>query len=171
MLIIAISRTVEAKYTLQYEFDVANLNIDRTKPKIELLSITNSNKKDKKQADKSDSITIKIKIVDENLKDVFLDRKHINIKIDDKEIDDVNIKADKMENTKDGGIYQIELTKLDGNGVLKVCILEGTVVDTGELKSEMFEIDTNILICNNKDNINNIDIDNIINSNFIIPTH
>lgn len=153
MLIISICSAIQAKYIFQYEFDIANLNIDRTRPKIELLSIDNSNTTDKEHAHKSDIITIKIKISDRNLKDVYLDKEHLNIKLDDKDEDNASIKVDKIEDITYGGIYQIELTKLDGNGALKVNILEGTAVDTGELKSEVFEIDTNIFV-DNMDNSN-----------------
>lgn len=158
MLIISISSTIQAKYIFQYQFDVAKLNIDRTKPKIELLSIENSNTTDKENANKSDIITIKIKITDRNLKEVFLNNDYLNIKINDEYVDYVSIKSDKIEDITYGGIYQIELKDLEGNGNLKVDILEGTAVDTGELKSEAFEIDTNILV----DNTDNSNIDFMI---------
>lgn len=160
MLIISICSAIQAKYIFQYQFDVAKLNIDRTKPKIELLSIENSNTTDKEHANKTDIITIKIKITDKNLKDVFLNKDYLNIKINGEDVDYASIKVDKIEDISDGGIYQIELTNLEGNGVLKVDILEGTAVDTGELESEEFEIYTSVLIDNNV-NIN----DNNINNN------
>ena len=160
MLIISISSNIQAKYIFQYQFEVAKLNIDRTKPKIELLSIENSNTTDKEHVNKTDIITIKIKITDKNLKDVFLNKDYLNIKINGEDVDYASIKVDKIEDITDGGIYQIELTNLEGNGVLKVDILEGTAVDTGELESEEFEIYTGVLIDNNV-NIN----DNNINNN------
>lgn len=180
MLIISISSTIQAKYIFKYQFDVANLDIDRTKPKIELLSIENSNTTDKEHANKSDIITIKIKITDRNLKEVFLNNDYLNIKIDDEYVDYVSIKFDKIEDITDGGIYQIELTNLEGNGTLKVDILEGIAVDTGELRSEVFSINTGVLIENNNnidDNISNInnnsnvDNGNNINSNFMTFTY
>lgn len=160
MLIISICSAIQAKYIFQYEFDIANLNIDRTRPQIELLNIDNSNTTDKEYANKTDIITIKIKITDKNLKDVFLNKDYLNIKINGEDVDYASIKVDKIEDISDGGIYQIELTNLEGNGVLKVDILEGTAVDTGELESEEFEIYTGVLIDNNV-NIN----DNNINNN------
>ena len=166
MFIISMSSTIQAKYIFQHQFDIANLNIDRTKPKIELLSMENSNTISKCHANKSDVIIIKIKVTDKNLKDVFLNKDYLSVKINDENIDDVSIKIDRTEDITDGGIYQIELTNLYGNGGLKVDILEGTVVDTGELKSELFEINTDILVDNNV----NTD-DNNINSNFITFTY
>lgn len=161
MLIISICSAIQAKYIFQYEFDIANLNIDRTRPQIKLLSIDNSNTTDKEHANKTDIITIKIKITDKNLKDVFLNKDYLNIKINGEDVDYASIKVDKIEDITDGGIYQIELTNLEGNGVLKVDILEGTAVDTGELESEEFEIYTGVLIDNNV----NIDDNNINNNN------
>ena len=160
MLIISICSAIQAKYIFQYEFDIANLNIDRTRPQIELLNIDNSNTTDKEYANKTDIITIKIKITDKNLKDVFLNKDYLNIKINGEDVDYASIKVDKIEDISDCGIYQIELTNLEGNGALKVDILEETAVDTGELESEEFEIYTGVLIDNNV-NIN----DNNINNN------
>lgn len=161
MLMISISSTIQAKYIIQYEFYIANLNIDRTKPQIELLSIENSNTSDKEYANKSDIITIKIKIMDKNLKEVFLNKEYLNVQIDDENVDYATIKFDEIEDITDGRIYQIELTNLEGNGTLKVEILEGVAVDNGELKSKVFEVNTGVLIDNNA----NIDDNNTTNNN------
>lgn len=148
MFIISKSTTIHAKYIFQNEFCIANLNIDRTNPKIELLSINNNNIGYENYANKTHNITIKVKIIEKNIKDIFLDKEHIKIKIDDKYVNYVEVKANKIEDISYGGIYQIELSNLDGNGNLKVDILEGTAVDTSELKNEILEISTNIIIDN-----------------------
>ena len=180
----------------EYEFDIANLNIDRTKPKIELLEITNSSAKNKEIANKDDIVKVKIKITDKNLKATIKQLRDSNIElekdveekskidemrkqfisdvshelktpialiqgyaeglienvnVDDEIVKDSSIKIYKLENISDGEIYQIELKKIEGNGFLKLNILEGAVIDKGELKSELLEIDTNILIENDKD--------------------
>lgn len=166
MLIISICSAIQAKYIFQYKFDIANLNIDRTKPQIELLSIENSKQEDKEYVNKSDIVTIKIKITDKNLKDVFLNKDYLKIKIKDVNVDSAKIKSDKIEDIADGGIYQIELTNLKGNGILKVNILEGTVVDTGGLKNEVFEVNTGVLVDNNI-----ISSNNNVDSNFVIFTY
>ena len=165
MLIISICSAIQAKYIFQYKFDIANLNIDRTKPQIELLSIENSKQEDKEYVNKSDIVTIKIKITDKNLKDVFLNKDYLKIKIKDVNVDSAKIKSDKIEDIADGGIYQIELTNLQGNGIIKVEILEGTAVDIGGLKNELFEVNTGVLVDNNIISNNNVD------SNFINFTY
>lgn len=148
MFIISISTTIHAKYIFQNEFYIANLNIDRTKPKIELVSIENSNTGYESYANNTHIITIKVKITDKNLKDIILDKEHVKIKINDEYVNNVNIKSNKIQDITDGGIYRIELSNLEGDGNLKVDILEGTAVDTGELKNELLEINTNITIDN-----------------------
>ena len=87
IFVISISTTIHAKYIFQNEFYIANLNIDRTNPDIELVSIENSNIGYESYANKTHTITIKVKITDKNLKDVFLDKNHVKIKINDVVID------------------------------------------------------------------------------------
>ena len=146
--IILISKNIYAKYVFQNEFCIANLNIDRTKPKIELLSINNSNIGYEGYANKNHTITIKIKITDKNLENVNLDKNHIQIKIYDDYLENENIKSNKIQDVEYGGIYQIELNNLEGNGNLTVYILEGIAIDTAGLQNEMLEINTNIIIDN-----------------------
>lgn len=148
IFIISISTIIHAKYIFYNEFYIANLNIDRTKPKIELVNITNNNSGYESYANNTNTIKIKVKVTDKNLKDVSLDKDHIKIKINDEYVNSVNIKSNKIEDISDGGIYQIELSNLEGNGNLKVDILEGAIVDNGDLKNELLEINTNITIDN-----------------------
>ena len=101
---------------------------------MELLNINNNNIGYEGYANKTHTITIKIKITDKNLKEVNLDRNHMQIKIDDEYVKNVNVKSKKVQDIEYGGIYQIELSNLDGNGKLTVDILEGTAVDMGGLQ-------------------------------------
>ena len=73
--------TIYAKYIFQNEFCVANLNIDRTKPKIELVDIKNTNSEYPNYANKTHIITVRIKVTDKNLKEVFLDNEHVKVKL------------------------------------------------------------------------------------------
>ena len=145
---ISICTTIYAKYIFQNEFYIANLDIDRTNPKIELISINNSNIGYEGYANKTHTIIIKVKITEKNIKNIFLDKEHIKIKINEQNIEDASLKVNKTEDILDGGIYQIELNNLQGNGILSVDILEGTAVDTSELKNELLGIKTNITIDN-----------------------
>lgn len=145
--IILISTIINAKYIFQNEFYIANLDIDRTKPKIELLSITNTNKGYEKYANKTHTIAVTIQITDKNLKDVFCDKEHIKIKIDDVYINPTNLEITKINNSKEN-TYEIKLKNIKENGKLKIEFIEGVAIDKGGLKNDKLEVDTNITIDN-----------------------
>ena len=148
IFLISISTIIHAKYIFNNEFYIANVDVDRTKPKVELVSTANNNKGYETYANSTHTITIKVKITDKNLKNVNLDKEHVKIKINNKDINDANIKVSKVEDIADGGIYIIELSSLKGNGELKVDILEGAVVDKGDLKNDLLMVSTKITIDN-----------------------
>lgn len=148
IFVILLSTIIYGKYICQNEFCIASLNIDRTKPKVELISISNNNVKYEAYANKTHTITIRLKITDKNMKCINLNNNFIRTKINNKYIDYAKIKVNKIQDVVDGGIYQIELSNLEGNGNLQIDILEGTAVDTGELKSELLHINTKITIDN-----------------------
>ena len=62
LLVISFSTSIYAKYIFQEEFCIANLNIDRTRPKVEIMSIENTNVEYPRYANIEDIITMKIKI-------------------------------------------------------------------------------------------------------------
>ena len=77
---------------MQEEFCIANLDIDRTKPRIEVINISNTNTEYPEYANNEDTITIKIKVVESNIKDVFLDSNHLKVMIDNTQIEGESIK-------------------------------------------------------------------------------
>ena len=139
---------IYAKYVLQNEFNIANINIDGTKPKIELVNITNTNSEYPNYASKKHNIIVRIKISDKNIKDIFLDKEHVKVKIAEKIVEEPNIKFTKIQDLVNCKIYDIELKDLQENGNLKLNISNNTVIDQGELSNDFLEIDTNIVIDN-----------------------
>lgn len=146
--IISINTIINAKYIIQNEFNIASLDIDRTKPKIELISITNNNTGYEAYANKTHTIDITVKITDRNLKDIFCDKDHIKVKLDGKYINLENMKFTKTKDLKEEKIYQIQLKNIEENGKLKIEFIEGTAIDIAELKNDKVEFDTNIIIDN-----------------------
>ncbi len=144
ILVILINKIIYAKYIFQNEFYIADLNIDRTKPKIELLNITNTNKGYENYANKNHIITINFKIVEENLKSVFCDKEHIKIKIDGVYSDFDGIEINNLKEN----MYELKLKNIESSGKLNVEFIEGVAVDKGGLKSDKVEFDTNIIIDN-----------------------
>ena len=103
---------IYAKYVLQNEFDIANINIDGTKPKIEFVNITNTNSEYPNYASKKHNIIVRIKISDKNIKDIFLDKEHVKVKIAEKIVEKPNIKFTKIQDLVNCKIYDIELKDL-----------------------------------------------------------
>lgn len=145
---ILMNTIVNAKYIQENEFCIANLDIDRTKPKIELVNVSNTNTGFEKYANKTHTIKIKLKVIEKNIKDIFFDSGHIKIKIDNTYVNPEYIKFNLIEETKEEKFYQIELSKINENGKLKIECIEGTAIDMGELKNDKIEFDTNIIIDN-----------------------
>ena len=142
---IFINTVVNAKYIIENQFEIANLNIDRTKPKIELISIDNTNTEYEKYANKEDTITVKLKIIEENIKNIYFDKEHIKVKLDNNYISVDSIKLDEIEYEK---IYQLQLSNVNGNGELKIELLEGIAIDKGDLVNDFQDIDTKIIVDN-----------------------
>lgn len=133
---------------MQNQFYIANLNIDRTKPNVEFISVSNTNTGYEGYANNTHTITINVKIVEKNIKNVFFDKEHVKVKVENNYINDEKIALNKIEDTTDGEIYQIKLNNIDGNGHLKIEIMEGTVIDTGDLTNDLKTFDTEIIIDN-----------------------
>ena len=67
------------------------MNIDRTKPKIELIEIQNTNTNYPKYANKTHTISFKIKITEKNIGQNNIVKDFFEFKLDGKNIDIVNI--------------------------------------------------------------------------------
>lgn len=140
--------SIYAKYLFQNEFCIANVEIDRTKPKIDVVYIKNTNSDYPNYASKKHSITVELKVFDRNLKEVYLNEKYVKVKINENYIENPNMNIIKVKQEENSEIYDIKLTDLQDNGNLKLEVLEGAAIDLGGLKSEFLEINTNIIIDN-----------------------
>lgn len=153
-----------AKYIFQDEFCIANLNIDRTRPQIELVSIQNSDIDYKNYANKTQKVIAKIKVEDKNLKEIFLDTNYFKIKINDKFINNVNINFGEVQDKADYKVFDVELCNLEFDGNLNLFFLEGFAVDNGGLKNETIEIGTDIVVDNSIPVVQSDEDEFIINS-------
>lgn len=133
---------------MQNQFCIANLNIDRTKPNVEFISVSNTNTGYEGYANNTHIITINVKIVEKNIKNVYFDKEHVKAKVENNYINTEKITLNKIEDISDGQIYQIKLNNIEGNGNLKIEIIEGTVIDKGELSNDLKTFDTEIIIDN-----------------------
>ena len=148
VFIIGIAKIVDAKYVIDKQFCAVNLAIDRQRPLIEVLEIQNSNLDYEGYANKCHTISIKIKIMEKYIKNVYLDKEHIKVKIAGQALENCVVNIKEVQTIKEGKVYLIELKELLGDGDLEVQILEGSIVDTSNLENEIKEIKTNIIIDN-----------------------
>ena len=151
---------IYAKYVFQNEFYIANINIDRTKPQIEFIGIDNI---EHNNVQNTYEISMKAKFVDQNLKNIFLDKEHIKVKQDSEYIDDFDIEFNKIEDKKNEKTYEIKLKRLKVDGKFKIKIDEGTLIDEGGLENNLFEVDVYL-------KIENIEEDNYLENEFYEET-
>lgn len=135
---------------MENTIDVANMNIDRTKPKIELIEIQNTNTNYPKYANKTHTISFKIKVTEKNIKENNFVKDFFGFKLDENNINIVenNLSIKEIENTNEGKIYKIDIKGISGNGKLSMKIKEGAIIDKGGLKSKSQNIDSGIIIDN-----------------------
>lgn len=132
----------KAKYIIRNEFCIANIDIDRTNPKIQVVGINNINLHDESYENTIYTVYIEVKITDKNLEEVFLDNNHLDVKVNDKNIESKDIEFFKTKDLKDDKEYKIVIKNIKEKGKLKVEFIEGTAVDREKLKNKRTEFNT-----------------------------
>ena len=137
-----------AKYVIENTNLVANINIDATPPKIELIYVTNSNENNNKYANKTHTIVVQFRVVERNVKKYnMLMGEQIKFYMGDTEFFpkgyDLNTK-ESQENV----YYTFTLRNLDLNGELKIVVKKGSIVDIADQENEETVLDTGIIIDN-----------------------
>lgn len=149
IVLIEINVITNAKYIFEYSFKVANVNIDLTKPEIEIISIENNNEGYEKYANKTHEIKIKLKVVQKNI-DIGYDKiepREIEVKVGEAQ----KIPAKRIvetERNNDEIYYEISLSSIQGNGNLEITLIEGTIKNSKNIESDAKTIDTQITIDN-----------------------
>ncbi len=146
IFLVSINTITNAKYVIDKNISIANINIDRTKPVIEVIQIKNTNKGYEKYANKTHTITVTIKIIEKNIKEVHLDKEHIDLFVGDKNVIPNSINVNKIK--EDDEVYELVFTGINENGNLNVNIKEGAVIDKASWENEPVNVDTQIMIDN-----------------------
>ncbi len=137
-----------AKYIITKDNIAVNIDIDGAEPKIEIISIANTNKKYPAYASKKHTITATVKITENNIVKNYFNKENVEILVDSKRIfpSMYNIKEISKNNREI--VYKIEISNIQGNGILKIKIPKGTIVDKGEQTNKEIIYNTNIEIDN-----------------------
>lgn len=148
IFLITIHTSSSAKYIFNNQFEIADLNIDRTKPKIEVINIQNTNKGYELYANKTHTITLKVKIIEKNIKEINLNNKFIDVIVNNQKVEKLEMNIKETTPINNDRTFLIQISKLEGNGILDVIFKEGTVVDKALWESDEINVDTKITIDN-----------------------
>lgn len=137
-----------SKYQFEYNFLVAKLKIDNSPPKIELISFNNSNSNYPNYANKTHKITAKVKIIENHISEINFDSEHIKIKVG-KNFVPVNFeKISCISSNSEEQIYEIIFSNIPNDGLLNLCFLENSIIDTSLQSNLSKTFYSNILIDN-----------------------
>ena len=138
------------KYTIEYTKKVADIQIDRVAPIIKLQSIDNNNYDYPEYADYTNEIRIKVNINESNIKENYFDKNHVKILVGQEEINPGEYEIKPVEGNDKVKNYNIYLSKILGNGELKLKVLKGTIIDIANNVNEETIIKSKIIIDNTK---------------------
>lgn len=136
------------KYIFENTFLVANVKIDNSPPEVQLISFNNSNLEYPNYANRTHTITAKVKVIEEHIKNTHFDSDHIKIKVNNKF---VSVKFKKFSYTSPNSkerIYEIVFTDVPEDGLLSLHISKDTVIDEFSQGNISKEFSSNILIDN-----------------------
>lgn len=142
------SNCVFSKYVIDSQNLVAKIDIDRCPPKIQLISIENTNKNYESYANKNHVITLKFKVTEKNISINNFNSNYIKFKLNENIISSNSVKINLLSHINDEMIYTITLSGINGNGIFKVYFPEGVIVDKSNQKSKEETFNTNIKIDN-----------------------
>ena len=122
--IISIGYVVNAKYVIEYKTAIANINIDRKKPYIEILNIINS--------EDTHQTTLRIKIIEKNIIINNFAPNNLLLKSNSKEISFAETpKITKISEDKEGIVYDIKINNIDKMQNLTLIIKDSIIMDIG----------------------------------------
>ena len=146
LVMIMININVFAKYVIEDECLVAEVEITGKIPKIELIDIKNTNLGHTNYANRTHNITVKIRVIEKNVEEENLNSNTVFL-LDEKEITP-KYSIKQISKTDEYIDYEINITKINGNGNLKIKIKEGAIKDVANQVNEETVFDTGIIIDN-----------------------
>lgn len=137
--IIIFNESSYAKYVMEYETTIAKIEIDTIPPKVEVTSM--ESKENKKSASSIYDINVKVKIIENNIKENKFNKNQISITIGNIELNRELYEINQISQTKGIIMYEIKLDGIDIKGMLQILIPEGTVKDFSDNKNQEKIID------------------------------
>ena len=133
VIFIGIIDISDGKYILKQTNIVANINIDRTLPKIELISIKDIINKYKNN---THTIIVQIKVIEKNIKTNKFNTENVKTLIEEQEINEKQMEIKQVDIKNDYIIYEVILKDINDNVNLKIKIPEYTIIDNSNNTNE-----------------------------------
>lgn len=133
-VIIIFNEISDAKYVMEYKATIAQINIDTIPPKVEVTSI--ESKENKKNSSSIYSMNIKVKIIENNIKENNFNKNQISIKMGEIEFNKELYEVNQIAQTNNIIMYEIKLKGINAKGALQILIPEGTVKDFSNNKNQ-----------------------------------
>ena len=146
--LLGINTAVYGKYVIEYTNTIANIDIDRNPPKIDMLNIENTNTGYENYANKTHTITAKIKVTEKNITQNNFNKDNVQILIGGQVQSIPNMEISQIEKGNDYIIYKIVLQKILGDGILEIKVNAGTIIDKSNNQNKETKIATGITIDN-----------------------
>ncbi len=148
LFLIFIQASSFGKYIFEESFTIANLNIDRSPPEIEVIKIQNNNIGYEAYANKTHEIRVRVSTKKKDVKVNNFKPENIEIFVANQKNTTAKMSLQQIQTQDENLVYEIILTGIEGNGKLTLKLKEGIVIDFSENKTKEKIVDTGILIDN-----------------------
>lgn len=123
-----------AKYIIEENFTIANINLDNTPPKFELLSVSNTNTEYQNYANNTHVISARFKLIETNIKTNNFSKDTLKLKIGDNIITPHILSFYQTYQNSNEIVYRASFSDVPGDGILQFLIPEGTVKDQSRFR-------------------------------------
>lgn len=144
LLMICLKSNVWAKYIMDYQEQIIQINFDQTKPKITISAIQNTNQGYETFANQKAIIILQLNFSETIQQKEGINKNNILIKVEDKNIIPQVFRIEKPE----GNTQKLILQGISGNGKLNINIKQGSISDLVGWKNEEINLSTGIYIDN-----------------------
>lgn len=148
LLAILISSHSYGKYVIEYTNTIVNINVDNVAPRIELLSVENSNQDYPQYANQTHLLTIKVNVIEKNIKENLFGKEQIKILVGEQETNPAIYEIKEIKRAGKIIVYEIKLKQILGDGKLKIKVLEKTIIDKSENSNRETTLETGVTIDN-----------------------
>ena len=131
--IINIASNVSAKYKMEYAKSIGKIKIDREKPFIEIMRISENTKNNQKE------LNFRIKVVEKNIKLNNLNKNNVLVEAEKNIFSQKEIEKYEILQESDGIIYDIVLKDVKGIGKLSLIIKDSIIMDIANQWNEKVE--------------------------------